>query len=219
MNKKNLSFVNQILKGYSYEFDLKERSVLSKDDQSFIRLDLDLKSFCNTYCKRFLLVEEGKLLFKFLQSSKEISIDENNIVNEEGKNFEIKTSNKRTISKENFSFDKEIKGSSINLVYNGKVVKSGFLINDLLDIFKDRRNETDNHFVFIELTEDSLLVFDDKTDLPMEKNFLICINKFHRLKTLKKDTKEFISFKTGNNLFAINYGNSEYRLSYTFKVA
>lgn len=221
--KKEINELNQILKKEPYWIAFKEKKCYSYDGQSFIEVsfsfDLDFESEFD-----YLFVEDGALLYKFIKDNKDEFVQDGNSLRSGENLFPLQFCKfppdflKESESLKSRGSGLKLSHHDLKLFKGEELVCEKPLINDIISVIKGNRKETDNSFLFMEIHDGKVSIYESKTDFTLLGTCLIAVNKFFALKTKKKDSIEFLDFILDKNLIVVNYGNSALNLKYTFHV-
>jgi hypothetical protein len=222
---RKLYEVNQWLKNSPYWYDFKEKLFISADEQSDIYVQPKGSQLESPSGERFMYVEDGKTLYKFVNENKTkdavASLSETGITLN-GATFPVKYTDepfKSRLTDVPWSRLEEHDCSSMSLWYNREHLKDGpILIGDIIDLIEFKKSIVQNEFLFMELERDQIHIFESKLGLSLRNKTLICLSNFFRLKTKKRDTIEFMTMHSGDSRLYVHYGNSEHDVVFKFHV-
>jgi hypothetical protein len=254
---KKLYEVNQYVKNHPYYFDMVDQHFVSHDGQSDIMvsaagLHIETKEVKN----RFVYVEDGKLLFKFLDSQKKLGTQAKKEAKERAKQQAVAEGRKLAkgegdepdpvcvLTQQGFLCNgetfpvvftdevnlpllsdqpktslKKLDCSKASLHYQGEVLKEEDVsINDIIDVIVHKKTQVDNLFIFMEIINNEIHLFESKLGLSMNHKTLICLDNFQPLKSKKAETQEYLHMHIGTHRLYVSYGNSEYDFVYKFNL-
>ena len=222
---RKLYEVNQWLKNNPYWYDFKEKLFISADEQSDIYVQAKGFKLESPSGKRFMYVEDGKGLYKFVNENKTkdavASLSETGITLN-GATFPVKYTDepfKSRLTDVPLDSLEEHDCSSMSLWYDREKLKDGpILIGDVIGVIEFKKSVVQNEFLFMELEGDQIHIFESKLGLSLRNKTLICLSNFFRLKTKKRDTTEFMTMHSGDSRLYVHYGNSEHDVVFKFHV-
>ena len=225
IDEKTIYDINQIVKTKPYVYRFEDGHFVTNDGQSDLEVvHATFRLSDPTSGAAGMAVDDGKALYTFLNAVKKDK-DSELILTPKGFTKGEESFAVRFVDElpEHVIPDEEESGYEIldcrdaSIFYERELLKQGGVtIGDVLDVLDFKRKNVENEFVFMEMIDDQIMLFEDKTSLALEGKVLISINNFHRLKTKKRDTKEFFHLCTGPNRLYVHYGNSEIDLVYKF---
>jgi len=239
IDSKKLYELNQFVKNNPYYYDLVDHHFISHDGQSDILISSSTFKIEGAPTKnRYIFIEDGKALFKFLgehKKGKEVDVAENvkapkRVVSDMflTKNgfecdmdvFPVSFSNTvdlPLISNENTAKLNNIDCKKSKLFYeNDLLIERGVNMTDILEIIVNKKKLVQNMFVFMELIGNDIHLYESKLGLTLKNKTLICLDNFSALKTKKNDKEEYLHFHIGKSRLYVSYGNSEYDFIYKF---
>jgi hypothetical protein len=234
VDTKKLYEINQFLKNHPYYYDLKDHHFVSHDNQSDIMVSNGVFKIEGLQVKkRFLYIEDGKALFKFLGEHKKgegrgkaAVIPEMRLTSKgfecKGEVFPVEFRDKvnlELLSNEPLSQLKQLDCVKASLHYENDLLKEGNItMNDIIDVIAHKKTQVDNLFIFMEIIGKEIHLYESKFKLTLQNKTLICLDNFNPLKNKKGETEEYLHMYIGKNRLYISYGNSEYDFIYKFHI-
>lgn len=225
VDERKLYDLNQLVKKNPYIFRFEDSHFVTDDGQS------DFEVFCPSFSledptgkSKAFIVEDGKKFYTFLAASKKIKeedlyFDEKGFYKSDNRFPVTFMSSLPTPLIEDLPANKLklLDAKNCKLFYENEMLADGnLLISNILDVLDFKKSSTGNEFVFLEIIDKSIMLYEDKTSLELKGKILIALNNFIKLKEIKNDTSEFLHLHTSSGRLYIHYGNKTIDIIHKF---